>query len=93
MCENGVVAGTMFLMFFVLLWGKVWLRRREFFAGNPRQCTLALAVIAGIPGYFLASMFSSGTLIESSYMLPIMAGALLGHKPRGIPIAKAETTC
>ncbi len=93
MCENGVLAGTMFLMFFALLWGKVWLRRRIFFAGNPRQCTLALAVIAGIPGYFLASMFSSGTLIESSYMLPIMAGALLGTKPKDFPIEKAEIAC
>ena len=77
MCENGVIAGSIYFSFFLLPWGMVWINRRRFFGENPKQCALALGVIAGIPGYLLASMFSSGSLIESSYVLPIIGCALL----------------
>lgn len=80
MCDNGIFAGLIYLGFFLLPWTMVWLNRRRFLQENARQCTLALGVIAGIPGYFLASMFSSGTLIESSYLLPIIACALLSMR-------------
>ncbi len=89
MCENGVLTGLIYFAFFLLPWFKVWLNRHRFLRGNPRQCTLALGVIAGIPGYFLASMFSSGTLIESSYLLPIIACALLSMK-RMQPIVEKD---
>jgi O-antigen ligase len=90
MCENGVFTGLIYLAFFLLPWSTVWLNRRRFLSDNPRQCTLALGVIAGIPGYFLASMFSSGTLIESSYLLPIIGCALLSIKPPQTTIAMVE---
>jgi O-antigen ligase len=90
MCENGVFTGLVYLAFFLLPWSTVWLNRRRFLSDNPRQCTLALGVIAGIPGYFLASMFSSGTLIESSYLLPIIGCALLSIKPPQTTIAMVE---
>lgn len=77
MCENGIVAGFFFFGFFLIPWFLVWSNRKRFLRGNPKECTLALAVIAGVPGYFLASMFSSGSLIESSYVLPIIACGLL----------------
>ena len=93
MCENGVIAGIIFLAFFLIPWSLVWLSRRRFFEGNLRQSTLALAVIAGIPGYFLASMFSSGTLIESSYVLPIIACALLNIRPVAPEIDGADEEC
>ena len=85
MCENGIIAGTVYFSFFLLPWGMVWLNRRRFFRANPKQCALALGVIAGIPGYLLASMFSSGSLIESSYVLPIIACALLSLRPASQP--------
>jgi len=81
MCENGVIAGSIYFSFFLLPWGMVWINRRRFFGENPKQCALALGVIAGIPGYLLASMFSSGSLIESSYVLPIIGCALLSIRP------------
>jgi O-antigen ligase len=85
MCENGIIAGTIYFSFFLLPWGMVWFNRRRFFLANPKQCALALGVIAGTPGYLLASMFSSGSLIESSYVLPIIGCALLGLKPASQP--------
>lgn len=80
-CENGVPAGIIFFSFFLIPWFLVWWNRKRFLRGSPRECTLALAVISGIPGYLLASMFSSGSLIESSYILPIIACALLSIRP------------
>lgn len=77
MCENGIPAGIFYFAFFLLPWISVWIHRKRFLHGNARECSLALAVIAGIPGYFLASMFSSGSLIESGYVLPIIGCALL----------------
>jgi O-antigen ligase len=80
-CENGVPGGILFFSFFLIPWFFVWWNRQRFLRAGPRECTLALAVISGIPGYFLASMFSSGSLIESSYTLPIIACALLSIRP------------
>ncbi|MFN6162707.1 MAG: O-antigen ligase family protein [Planctomycetota bacterium] len=81
MCENGVIAGSIYFAYFLVPWAFLFYKRKRFLYENPRQCTLALGVIAGIPGYFLASMFSSGSLIESSYILPIIACALLSIRP------------
>lgn len=81
MCENGVIAGSVYFAFFIVPWAILLFKRKKFLYENPRQCTLALGVIAGIPGYFLSSMFSSGSLIESSYILPIIACALLSIRP------------
>ena len=36
-----------------------------------------LAVVCGIPGYWLSSMFSSGALLESSYLLVAIGGVAL----------------
>lgn len=85
MCENGILAGIIYFGFFLLPWCMVWRNRRHFLWSNPHRCTLALGVISGIPGYFLASMFSSGTLIESSYVLPIIGCALLNLRPSTQP--------
>jgi O-antigen ligase len=90
MCENGIFAGLMYFGFFLVPWSMVWLNRRRFFRENPRQCTLALGVIAGIPGYFFASMFSSGALIESSYLLPIIACSLMSMRNNASPVPAKE---
>ena len=80
-CENGIPGLCIFLTFYALPWLYVFRNRREFLRTNHKWTpALCVAVLAGIPGYFLASMFSSGALIESSYILPIIACGLASSK-------------
>jgi O-antigen ligase len=79
--ENGIPAVCIFLTFYALPWLYVFRNRHHFLNKNQKWTpALCIAVLAGIPGYLMASMFSSGTLIESSYILPIIACGLASSK-------------
>ena len=80
-CENGIPAVCIFFAFYTLPWLYVFQNRHHFLKmGQKWSPSLCIAVLAGIPGYLLASMFSSGALIESSYILPIIACGLASSK-------------
>jgi O-antigen ligase len=79
--ENGIPGLCIFLMFYALPWLYVMVNRHHFLKANQKWTPpLCIAVLAGIPGYFMASMFSSGSLIESSYILSIIACGLASPK-------------
>ena len=74
----GVPALACYLLFFALPWWyhlKLWRTKRQHMPEWMR--TLNLATLCGIPGYWVASMFSSGALIESPYLLVVLAIATL----------------
>jgi len=79
-CENGVAAGIVYFSFFLLPWYSVWRSRKALLEGDAVSCALTLTVLAGIPGYLLSSMFSSGSLIETSYILSIIGCGLLAFR-------------
>ena len=80
-CENGIPGLFIFLTFYALPWLYVFQNRHHFLKLSQKWTpSLCIAVLAGIPGYLLASMFSSGSLIESSYVLPIIACGLASSK-------------
>lgn len=79
-CENGIFAGVVYFSFFLFPWYSVWRSRRALLDGDSVSCALALTVLAGIPGYLLSSMFSSGSLIETSYILSIIGCGLLAYR-------------
>lgn len=77
---SGIPALTAYLLyFFAPLYGhfRLWRKRRHQFSHCMRVCNLA--VLAGIPGYFVASMFSSGALVESPYLLVVIGVASLAQ--------------
>lgn len=68
----GVPALGLYLLFFGLPW---WYHLRVWMRGHPLPAwfrVVQLGVLAGLPGYWLASMFSSGALIESPYLLVVI---------------------
>ena len=74
----GVPATLLYLAFFgLVLVPCLWL----LWSGNSElpdwAAASSLAVACGIPGYWLASMFSSGALLESSYLLVAIGGVAL----------------
>lgn len=80
-CENGIPGLCIFLTFYALPWLYVFVNRHHFLKLSQKWTpSLCIAVLAGIPGYLLASMFSSGSLIESAYVLPIIACGLASSK-------------
>jgi|688.fasta_scaffold241532_2 O-antigen ligase len=80
-CENGIPAVCIFFTFYGLPWLYVFQNRHHFLKTNQKWTpSLCIAVLAGTPGYLMASMFSSGALIESSYILPIIACGLASSK-------------
>jgi O-antigen ligase len=80
-CENGIPGLCIFFTLYALPWLYVFLNRHHFLKLSQKWTpSLCIAVLAGIPGYLLASMFSSGSLIESSYVLPIIACGLASSK-------------
>ena len=79
--ENGIPGLCIFLLLYALPWLYVFFNRHYFLERNQKWTpSLCIAVLAGIPGYLMASMFSSGALIESSYILPIIACGLASSK-------------
>ncbi|MEI8213217.1 MAG: O-antigen ligase family protein [Planctomycetota bacterium] len=74
----GVPGVASYLMFFAIPWFmhyQLWRRHRQELSEVMMVCNLA--ALAGIPGYWMASMFSSGALIESPYLLVACACASL----------------
>ena len=69
----------------------LWRRHRGRFPEWMRICNLV--VLAGIPGYFVASMFSSGALLESPYLLVaigIASLAVYANSPQNASPAQAS---
>jgi O-antigen ligase len=75
--ETGIFGLISYITFFFAPLIYVVKNRLYFASAGSKYWLPALAVIAGVPGYFLASMFSSGSLIESSYTLPIIGCVLI----------------
>jgi O-antigen ligase len=78
---SGIPALLCYLLYFFVPWLahlKLWL------SGEPRIGSwwqiANLAVLCGIPGYWAASMFSSGALIESPYLLATLACCSLTYQ-------------
>jgi O-antigen ligase len=74
----GVPGVGAYLLFFAIPWFmhlKLWRLHRQEMSELMTVCNLA--ALAGIPGYWLASMFSSGALIETSYLMVVSACASL----------------
>lgn len=67
---------AVYMLIFFIPWYMnwvLWRRYRERFSPTIRIGNLA--VLAGIPGYWFASMFSSGALVESPYLMVVIACA------------------
>ncbi len=73
----GLPATALYFGFFVIPWYMSWKtyrnRSKEL---DPKLQGCLLAVVAGIPAYLAASMFSSGALLESPYAMSSMAIAV-----------------
>ncbi|QDT60901.1 O-Antigen ligase [Stieleria bergensis] len=68
----GIPATVLYFAFFMIPWFSVWSLRSKLGNMNNAQDwsgAACVAVLAGIPGYLVGSMFSSGALSESSYCL------------------------
>lgn len=74
----GVPAVILFIAFFVMIWVPCILlyltKRRQLPDWAAATC---LAVGCGMPAYWLGSMFSSGALLESSYVLVALGSSTL----------------
>ncbi len=71
-CGSGIPAAVCYFSFFGAGWWAVWRIRKSAFHETHWVQTVRIAVLSGIPGYLIGSMFSSGALLESSYLLPII---------------------
>jgi O-antigen ligase len=89
--ETGVLGLLFFLTFFIIPFWDTYRSRNIPGKGNC-DGVVSLSVLAGMPGYFLSSMFSSGSLIESSYIIPILAFALSRSDQRGVDGLNTEDT-
>ncbi|MFY7876308.1 MAG: O-antigen ligase family protein [Pirellula sp.] len=73
----GVPAATCYLAYFFLPWFvhlRYWLKGK--ITGDDHLLrTVNLATLCGIPGYWVASMFSAGALLEPSYILVVCSCA------------------
>ncbi len=74
----GIPATLLYLTFFGLVFGPCFVLLWREMSNLPDWAAAScLAVVCGIPGYWLASMFSSGALLESSYLLVAVGGVAL----------------
>ena len=74
----GVPAAICYLFFFLIPWWCCfWAYWRERSRLDPATAACLLAAAIGIPGYLFSSMFSSGALLESSYVLTACGSAAL----------------
>jgi len=65
----GIPATTLYFGFFMIVWWSCVRLMKQKYSLPDWFLPVALAVACGIPGYMLASMFSSGAVLESSYLL------------------------
>ncbi|MEQ8848759.1 O-antigen ligase family protein [Botrimarina sp.] len=75
--ETGIPGLIAYLGYFFIPFWAVYKNRRRYLAAGPTECAATIAVLSGAPAYFVGSMFSAGTLIESCYLLPVVACVLL----------------
>ncbi|QDT62892.1 O-antigen ligase family protein [Calycomorphotria hydatis] len=74
----GVPAMLCYCFFFVAIWWSLWRLWRRSRRQLPDWARIAsLGVMVGLPGYWVSSMFSSGALLETSYLCAAMGGATL----------------
>jgi O-antigen ligase len=74
----GVPGLIMYLLFFFIPWTvhlQLWLKEKD--RMEPWLRVSNLSVLCGLPGYWAASMFSSGALIEAPYLLIVLGCASL----------------
>ena len=87
----GLPAALLYLAHFAIIWFAsfvVYFRTKR---GPPEEYPLRcamLAVLAGQIGYWAASMFSSGALIESTYLITATGAAALSIHTRLHPVTK-----
>jgi O-antigen ligase len=75
----GIPGLIAYLFFFGIPWVahfQLWLKERDIM--EPWMRVSNLSLLCGVPGYWAASMFSSGALIESPYLLVVLGCASLG---------------
>jgi len=79
----GIPAALLYFNFFLIPWcvaaTRYW-RERDLM--SREVATVHFALVVGVPGYLLSSMFSSGALLESSYLLVAGAAVILTPLPR-----------
>lgn len=75
--EVGVAGLIAYLAYFCIPYWAVFRNRKRYLDAGPTECAATLAVLCGVPSYFVGSMFSAGTLIESCYLLPVIACVLV----------------
>ncbi len=68
----GIPALLLYVSFFLSAFWAHWKLWRSKLPVPPPLTAVNIAILCGIPGYFLASMFSSGILIESPYVLVVL---------------------
>lgn len=72
----GVPATLCYFAYFAIIWWLCFRTLRQTKHSAPDWLAIStLAVTCGLPGYMLASMFSSGALLESSYLLTALGAA------------------
>lgn len=75
---SGIPSAIAMLLYYWLIWLAHLLLRIRYRATLPEWAQVAsLGVLAGIPGFWLGSMFSSGGLIESPYVCNAIGAATL----------------
>ena len=75
----GLPAALVYCAHFAILWLSLlilYLRRRSTFEVMPVQCA-ALATLAGLPGFWVANMFSGGAMIETTYLSAAIGAAAI----------------
>lgn len=68
----GVLALIVYLAFFGLPFWIAWKEFRSTRRSRQPIGTLPMAMVCGVPAFWLSSMFSSGILIESPYVLVVL---------------------
>ncbi len=75
---SGIPGTVSYFAFFGLIWWAVRVRwKREKTTLPPWAKAPLFSVLCGVPGYMMASMFSSGGLIETSYICVIVGASTL----------------
>ena len=80
--EVGTGSGIPALAFYLAFFGIPWWRHLQLWRKERHQMPewmriINLATLSGIPGFWAASMFSSGALIESPYLMVVLSVASL----------------
>lgn len=76
-CGSGLPGLILYGGYFTILWisiRKFWKRNK--LLNTPVQNAASFAVLCGLPGYAVASMFSASPLMEASYILMVISATL-----------------